>query len=382
MPTVTDSRSEDALALSHAILHCHSFENLTSSLLAPLTRLLNAETSVVFEVFEEGSTLRLGRSARHEIAQKTLVDYENHFIRLDPVYSEGITSLRPAAAPAPRLDIVQLANLVDMSRFSQTHYYNEFLRPIGIHDVVALVLRPDEAAGHSFVFGFHRPQSASGFSDQEVARAMQVAPTLFACLKTFLLADRMKEREEVIDGLLRATADMGVIILDAARELRYVSSRAAEFLGADLSSPRTGAVAELSRVHSWILNMCARIDNSRGISVVSERVAALAGRESYGDAVLTVQRFETQDGERRYLATICPSAVENALRVRSAALGMTRRELDIVRLVAAGSTNAQIADRLCLARRTVENHLRSIFAKANVHSRTQLIHELLAERGR
>jgi ATP/maltotriose-dependent transcriptional regulator MalT len=43
--------------------------------------------------------------------------------------------------------------------------------------------------------------------------------------------------------------------------------------------------------------------------------------------------------------------------------GMTRREVEILRLIADGLTNAQIADRLVLSPRTVERHVSNIYLK-------------------
>jgi len=50
--------------------------------------------------------------------------------------------------------------------------------------------------------------------------------------------------------------------------------------------------------------------------------------------------------------------------------GLSRREVEVLRLVAAGLTDAQIADRLVLSTRTVSTHLRSIYNKLGVNSRS------------
>ena len=50
---------------------------------------------------------------------------------------------------------------------------------------------------------------------------------------------------------------------------------------------------------------------------------------------------------------------------------LTEREADVLRLVARGFTNADIAERLHLSEGTVRNHVSGIFAKLEVSDRTQ-----------
>jgi DNA-binding NarL/FixJ family response regulator len=49
---------------------------------------------------------------------------------------------------------------------------------------------------------------------------------------------------------------------------------------------------------------------------------------------------------------------------------LTPRELEVLRLVARGLSNADIADSLFLSRRTVHAHLRAIFRKLVVSNRS------------
>jgi DNA-binding NarL/FixJ family response regulator len=52
---------------------------------------------------------------------------------------------------------------------------------------------------------------------------------------------------------------------------------------------------------------------------------------------------------------------------------LTGRELDVLKLLARGKSNKEIGVNLYISETTVKSHLRSIFAKLNVLSRTEAI---------
>lgn len=58
---------------------------------------------------------------------------------------------------------------------------------------------------------------------------------------------------------------------------------------------------------------------------------------------------------------------------RSHPMGLTNREQEVLRELAVGATNQEIADALSRSRRTVENHVSSILKKLNATSRTDVI---------
>ena len=52
--------------------------------------------------------------------------------------------------------------------------------------------------------------------------------------------------------------------------------------------------------------------------------------------------------------------------------GLTRRELEILRLMAAGMANKQIAYQLKISEKTARNHVSNMYEKLNIHDRAQV----------
>ena len=59
---------------------------------------------------------------------------------------------------------------------------------------------------------------------------------------------------------------------------------------------------------------------------------------------------------------------------RALELGLTRRELDILREIAAGKSTREIAHALFVSENTVKTHASRVFSKLNVRRRTQAVH--------
>ena len=89
-------------------------------------------------------------------------------------------------------------------------------------------------------------------------------------------------------------------------------------------------------------------------------------------------RCEFGEHERRILELLAPHFARpifaaEARRRRQAGFGLTRRELDVLRCVGAGSSNGDVAAELWISPLTVRTHLENIFAKLGVHTRADAI---------
>lgn len=68
-------------------------------------------------------------------------------------------------------------------------------------------------------------------------------------------------------------------------------------------------------------------------------------------------------------AVLAAAGRDTAVPRRELPAGLTDREVEVLRLVASGCSNAQIAERLVISRRTAEHHVQHIYTKIGVSSR-------------
>lgn len=133
-----------------------------------------------------------------------------------------------------------------------------------------------------------------------------------------------------------------------------------------------------------------RLDYARAVGRRDVALAAAAGGrfEASGallhaaEAAALESRLADEAGDRRRasaaadragrLLARCEGAVSPALRLPSASVALSTRELDVARLAVEGLTSREIAARLYLSPRTVENHLQRVYVKLGVSSRTEL----------
>lgn len=93
------------------------------------------------------------------------------------------------------------------------------------------------------------------------------------------------------------------------------------------------------------------------------------GRVAGGDAVFTPGLAGLVLGEYRRLATAPADDIPQ----------LTERETEVLRLVAKGLTYPQIAERLVLSVRTVQNHVQSTLTKLQLHNKAQLVRYALEQ---
>jgi class 3 adenylate cyclase/DNA-binding CsgD family transcriptional regulator len=162
------------------------------------------------------------------------------------------------------------------------------------------------------------------------------------------LAHALGEIALLDDDATQATGQFGHA-LELLRNLELPLDRAETQLRAGVAmaaaGDREGGIERLTNTYRMARKLGARplaVEAAEELAALGERVEERLGRRAAGE-------------------------LERA--------GLSRRELEVLRLVAVGRTNREIARELFLSTRTVDMHVRNILAKLDSSSRAQAIHK-------
>jgi DNA-binding CsgD family transcriptional regulator len=144
-------------------------------------------------------------------------------------------------------------------------------------------------------------------------------------------------------------------------------SAAAAFASGSVSLVRddpSGALSQLRTAWRGWLDLGARYEAAWARTRIGQAFRALGDEDSArAELVVAGRTFEE-------LGAVPAKGEVDRLLGGGRPDGLTAREIEVLRLVAAGRTNPQIAAELFLSEKTVARHLSNIFAKTNVKSRT------------
>ncbi len=193
---------------------------------------------------------------------------------------------------------------------------------------------------------------------------------------SIILAD---DHEIVRDGLRRiveAEGDMEVVAEagDAETARRRASGLKPSILVLDLNMPGEPSLGSIPKVHesspdTAVVVLTMQDDPAFAKEAFRLGAKAFVVKHAAGSELVDAIRAAAQ-GE---------TYINPQLGARLAATpsgppgGLTPREIDVLRLVAAGYTNPEIAEKLVISIRTVETHRAAIHRKLGTNSRAEVV---------
>jgi DNA-binding NarL/FixJ family response regulator len=175
--------------------------------------------------------------------------------------------------------------------------------------------------------------------------------------------------ESTGDIVVVGEADGGMAGIELARKLRP------DVVIADLLLPDLDGVAVTERIRAELRETHVIILTSVGEEDAAVVRAVRAGALGYvlknAETELLVQTIRLAAVGQVYLSPRAAARLMHEMRSPTRDLPLTAREREVLREVAMGRTNKEIARSLYVAETTVKSHVRAILDKLGVQSRTQ-----------
>jgi len=151
--------------------------------------------------------------------------------------------------------------------------------------------------------------------------------------------------------------------VETARAIRRIGCQSAILIVSNYDSRADVVEAIAAGVQGYILK-------DAEAQALHDAVRAVAAGKRYVDPRLVIHMMEALADRSRTEAVPAPAS-PSPPRVRLNSYGLTERESDVLRLMASGLTNAEIARRLYIAPKTVRNYTTNVLQKLGVPDRTK-----------
>lgn len=205
---------------------------------------------------------------------------------------------------------------------------------------------------------------------------------------------RRARAEDYLQGILIALGDLGDLARDRAEWDRALLCYR-EALNLDKTHPIKRTVIEIIESIAIVAFRTGQAERSATLAGAAEALRERTGLryiqpESSSSLELAIRGSRAMLGEAAFGAaweagrtcsagdTIASALAVQVRPVRPSSARLTPREAEVARLLVRGMTDPEIADRLFISVRTVENHVAHILAKLDVHTRTAAASAVIA----
>jgi DNA-binding NarL/FixJ family response regulator len=205
-------------------------------------------------------------------------------------------------------------------------------------------------------------------------------------LRVVLADDQTVVREGLATllGLLPGVEVVGMAE-DGLAALRLVAEQQPDVLLVDLRMPRCDGVEATRRVRAEhpgteVVVLTTYADDESVLGALQAGARGYLTKDADAEAIARALHAaaagqSTMDGDvqRRLIEAATRGRPKAQERMAELVEGLTAREIEVLRLIAAGLSNTEIARQLVVSEATVKTHVNHVFAKANLRDRAQAV---------
>jgi DNA-binding CsgD family transcriptional regulator len=274
--------------------------------------------------------------------------------------------------------VATIEELVPLKDYLKSELYNDQIKPQSMRYLMNIMLRSrDRLIGRLLLT---RQAHAGNFTSRDKAKAQLMVSHLNPILEEKMLLQHIENTNELLESLIVTIPNRGIIILDESFKPIHMDQAAKENLAFWFQTEWSQQGLEFNipeEIHHAceILKKDACEDQDFGC--LEHRLTVELGLSRQPLPVL-LRMVKPHDKPVIFLVCLNPEYHKMPFNRRLETLGLTPREQEVSHLVSEGLDNEQIADKLCISTLTLGTHLKSIYGKLGVNSRSSLIHRLFS----
>ncbi len=201
---------------------------------------------------------------------------------------------------------------------------------------------------------------------------------------TVVIAEDERLTRDALARLLALEEDIVVVgqAADGESALRLVQERVPDVLLSDINMPRMNGIELTQRVRREMPSVAVCIltiyhDDANVFQAIKAGATGYVLKDSPIEETVAAIRVLAEGGSRLHPGIAARVLHEfNRISIRQAAdkelfAELTEREIEVLKEVATGKRNREIAETLFISEKTVKNHISNILAKLNANDRTE-----------
>ncbi|WP_052757550.1 helix-turn-helix domain-containing protein [Sphingobium chungbukense] len=340
------------------ILADFALPDVSGEALREIANFVGAETTIVFGIDLDRKAVD-AIDCKHHRKFWRFSEYRDVYFNMDPLMKQlssgmGDYNIAPGSAT-----VMSMSDRVPELSLINSEYYTDFLSKVDVYHKLAVLIRSRHDRSRAYAFGFHRPRRFRAFDEADKLNLNYLLPALSTSVEHCVLKKLSDERASLLSSLEGDRLTAPTIILDEVGKILFANMSARTLLKIDHN---THSLEDFKRI-------CSTFSEHNG------NTGKPFAESIYIDGTMlsvSVEKCSNDTFRNQYILKIDSGPQRNTTFFGDQ-FGLTKRESLIAHEIAAGHMNKIIANNLGISRRTVENHLRSIYQKTGVNSRTELV---------